>query len=114
MSKQTVEEAAIQYDADTFGVPKKGAPVAMTEDKASDFIIEAVKYGAAWQREQGIDWISVSQESPLLKDDFATPILITDGKTFKVWYLIFDKKLVTGDFKTTHWSYINLPQNTEK
>ena len=99
--KQTIEEATVKYITDNCNI---------NDYDMINAVGKAHTAGAAWQKEQGIDWISVSHDLPIIKDEFATPILITDGNTFNVWYLIYDRKLITGSFKTTHWAYINTPK----
>lgn len=86
MNNQTVEQAAARYK-------NPGA----------------FKDGAAWQLKQGINWISVKDRLPEVKEEY-TPVLITDGKDFKIWYVLFSKLLKTGSFKTTHWAHLNPPQ----
>lgn len=95
--RQTVEKAAVQGSS-PFGTT------------TAPYFVNGFIAGAAWQRQQGIEWVSV-ETPPVMKDDFATPLLITDGKSVSVWYLMHDGLLKTGSHQTTHYAYINLPIN---
>lgn len=97
--KQTLEQAAEQYG--------RRIDAEHPSNAATDFLA-----GFAWQKQQGVEWISV-EVMPKMNDLGILPILITDGKEVKVWYMLHPLVLKTGDFNATHWAYITLPKIDE-
>lgn len=98
-----VEEAAYNHtkDMDACGSYEEAAKIIGIE--------QGFLAGSAWQKQQGIEWISV-EVMPKMNDLGILPILITDGKEVKVWYMLHPLVLKTGDFNATHWAYITLPK----
>lgn len=108
MSKQTVEEAAIIASM-PYGTRK------------AMLIVTGFEFGAAWQREQGIDWINEGfprkQENGISKEC----LFKQNGYygvhygyfSFKenIWFSYTINSIIRGI--VTHWAYINLPK-TEK
>ena len=83
------------------------------------------KNGSAWQREQGIDWISVTSPPDVYWEEtedggsmrISKPILLgAEGKRPAIgqyWHPIHGNsyyRLDTGTFTPTHWAYITLPK----
>lgn len=77
--------------------------------------------GAAWQREQGIDWISVKDGLPQPTEISSIADYSADVLTYYSGRLEFSKAafLKNGEFigfcgqagfAPTHWAYINLPK----
>lgn len=50
--KETLQDAAIKWDAENFGWPTDKATVTMEETKTRQWNIDAFKAGANWQKEQ--------------------------------------------------------------
>ncbi len=113
MIKQTVEEAAKGFASKEF--THEDGPFSTYEPLKIGF-----DAGAAWQREQGIDWIDVSSEKPLLFTDtaiggYSVKVLVTDGLNIAVSQAVFRNDggfigWLGDDITPTHWAYINLPK----
>lgn len=95
---QTVEEAAQELS--------ESYPI----ERAYD-IVEGFKAGAAWQKEQCIDWVRVENGLPKLgigKSHLL--LLVTDGKKIDTSLLQFDGKFTCTFIHPTHYALINLPK----
>lgn len=111
--KQTVEEAA-EKEALDHG---KGFYSQAVIDDLEAFFIK----GAAWQREQGIDWISVAERLPEIEHvinqigaSYTMRVLVTNGRGYDFSQAVFQQNGNhigwLGDYNPTHWAYINLPK----
>jgi hypothetical protein len=80
--------------------------------------------GAQWQREQGIDWVSVETPPKPIKEHtycwLSNLILVSDGYIVKPTRAVFsisvNRELIGYEdcsITPTHWAYITLPK-TEK
>ncbi len=110
MDKQTVEEAAGHY------ILNEMYNFESLEIAAQDGFID----GAAWQREQGIDWISVSDENR--KPELSVLYLVFDPSDVLTHYTAFYMPLPTTEkvgcftkgmepcFYVTHYAILNLPK----
>jgi hypothetical protein len=102
--KQTLQDAAVTYSENPYNQQRS--------------IIGIFADGAAWQREQGIEWISVANEKPPLDASAIMPcsvkVLITaeDRPICEGYYFPdFDGwKHSTGNWQPTHYAFINLPK----
>lgn len=106
-TKQTVAEAAEAYRESKF------------THMCREAFAEGFEAGAAWQKQQGIDWISVKDALPEPKVKHVARwdsemVLTTDGEDFHINWLVFTQsKEPTGWWRgkrpVTHFAYINLP-----
>lgn len=115
MNKQTVEEAVIH-----------GIQILEYNRENDRAVYRSGFYdGAAWQKEQGIDWISVDINPDVdwheIEDGgsfkISKPLLLwKDGVrpvTGQFWMSLGSHpyyRLDAGNWVPTHWAYINLPK----
>lgn len=109
MNKQTVEQAAhfhIKY-----GKPKE---TNLTSAKYGAFIA-----GAAWQKEQGIEWISVDTKPPRDENEkginCSINVLVWGEGHYIVEGVYFPdfngwRCKGAGNWQPTHWAYFNTPK----
>jgi hypothetical protein len=123
MSKQTVEEAAKDWDTQQFGAVTNGTKIELTENKHSQFLCAAFLAGSAWHKQQGIEWISVEDGSR--KPELSVLYLVYDPKDIIKVYPAFYMPMPTIEFAgcfmkggvpcfyVTHYALINLPKTDE-
>lgn len=98
MSIQTVEEAAQKLS--------ESYPI----ERAYD-IVEGFQAGAAWQKELGIEWISVFDFYPLpKKGNHFINVLVCNEREWGLRTYDAEAKIWWSGFSVTHWAYINLPK----
>lgn len=101
--KQTLEQAAEQYG--------RRIDAEHPSNAATDFLA-----GSAWQKQQGIEWIS-RRYPPIRKSDDPMMIhfLVTDGGRVELRYFDFHGGYESWSpgFYVTHYAIINLPKIDE-
>ncbi|SRR5712692_8816356 len=119
--KQTVEEAAENYHNNIYPTPGNWIPAdAQTQKERQTSIETAFEKGAAWQREQGIDWISINEKGLPPCTIFGSyhedsvEVLVTDGEKIEKSHYHLSTTLLGWygiSFLPTHYAYFNLPKN---
>lgn len=114
MPQQTVEEAA-KETTNIFKVDDNYDDHAYGEGHYKGFL-----RGAAWQKEQGIDWIEVAIEKPPIdeteKNIVCSVSVLTWAEGHKVVEGIYFHDFGgwrchgAGNWQPTHWAFINLPK----
>lgn len=93
----------------------------LLENEAGEGFIHGALYGIQWQKEQGIDWISIKDKLPEIKEktdfgNYTAILLITDGMnvdTAKGAYFKngpFSGWVTSSPMTPTHYAYITLPK----
>ena len=106
MPKETIEQ-----------VTKDANPYTYKELKSA--FTRGFKSGAAWQKEQGIEWIKV--EDGLPRNDKEQPYIVCsvnvliwrEGLSIVEGFYMPEVNMWrhnTGHWQPTHWAYINLPK----
>jgi len=121
MNRQTVKEAA-KVSASTLELKTN------TDYIYRNGYVTGFAYGAAWQKEQGIDWISVDENgSPIayVKSDLggfrSVPVLVTDSFDISISKAIYNDNLTFIGWErsplkslVTYYAFINLPKAGEQ
>jgi hypothetical protein len=111
MPIQTVEEAA-KENTSLYNIVGENGKATIERS-----LNEAFRAGAAWQKEQGIEWISVYDDLPTAKGigNKGMIVRIANPPDYRIVGAIYSpvNNRFSGDFNgyiVTHWAYINLPK----